>query len=91
MFRERGVGAITTSIISRRGPDFGNSVGGNASGRLLRDDNRYAGYELDGGTVSVGSGGYVGGQLHFDDASHASSTARSAPRTARRSTSSFPG
>ena len=78
LFRERGVGAITTSIISRRGPDFGTSVGGNASGRLLRDDDRYVGYELDGGTVSVGSGGYVGGQLHFDDG------ARSCSRLLRR-------
>ncbi len=67
LFRERGVGAITTSIASRRGPDFGSTVGGNASGRLSRDDDRYGGYDLDGGVISVGAGGYVGGELHFDD------------------------
>jgi hypothetical protein len=68
LFRERGVGAITSSIASRRGPDFGATVGGNASGRLTRDDDRYGGYDLDGGTIDVGDGGYVAGQLHFDDA-----------------------
>jgi hypothetical protein len=67
LFRERGVGAISTSIASRRGPDFGATLGGNASGRLLRDDDRYVGYELDGGVVSVGAGGVVTGTLHFDD------------------------
>jgi hypothetical protein len=67
LFRERGAGAITTSIASRRGPDFGPTIGGNVSGRLGRDDDRYGGYELDGGVISVGSGGSVGGTLHFDD------------------------
>ena len=67
LFRERGVGAITDSIASRRGPDFGNTIGGNAAGRLTRDDDRYGGYELDGGVIDVGAGGYVGGTLHFDD------------------------
>ena len=67
LFRERGVGAITDSIASRRGPDFGATIGGNVSGRLSRDDDRYSGYELDGGVISVGAGGYVAGTLHFDD------------------------
>jgi hypothetical protein len=67
LFRERGVGAITDSIASRRGPDFGATVGGTVSGRLTRDDDRYGGYELDGGVVEVGSGGFVAGALHFDD------------------------
>jgi len=67
LFRERGVGAITDSIASRRGPDFGPTIGGNVSGRLSRDDDRYGGYELDGGVVAVGVGGFVGGALHFDD------------------------
>jgi hypothetical protein len=67
LFHSRGVGAITTSIASRRGPDFGSTIGGNASGRLVRDDDRYVGYELDGGVIDVGAGGYVGGTLHFDD------------------------
>jgi hypothetical protein len=67
LFRERGVGAITTSIASRRGPVFGATVGGNASGRLTRDDDRYTGYDLDGGIIDVGDGGYVTGTLHFDD------------------------
>ena len=67
LFRERGVGAITTSIASRRGPDFGPTVGGNVSGRLLRDDDRFSGYDVDGGVISVGDGGFVGGTLHFDD------------------------
>ena len=67
LFDGRGAGAITTSIASRRGPDFGATIGGNVSGRLSRDDDRYGGYELDGGVISVGAGGYVGGSLHFDD------------------------
>jgi hypothetical protein len=67
LFRERGVGAITDSIASRRGPDFGATVGGNVSGRLSRDDDRYGGYELDGGVLDVGAGGFVAGTLHFDD------------------------
>jgi len=66
LFRERGVGAITDSLAARRGPDFGLTIGGNVSGRLSRDDDRYVGYELDGGVVDVGSGGSVGGTLHFD-------------------------
>jgi hypothetical protein len=67
LFRERGAGAITDSIASRRGPDFGATLGGNVSGRLLRDDDRFGSYDVDGGAVSVGAGGYVGGTLHFDD------------------------
>jgi hypothetical protein len=67
LFRERGAGAITDSIASRRGPDFGPTVGGDVSGRLVRDDDRFDGYDVDGGVVSVGSGGYVGGTLHFAD------------------------
>lgn len=67
LFRERGVGAIVDSIAARRGPDFGATIGGNVAGRLTRDDDCYVGYELDGGVVDVGSGGYVGGTLHFDD------------------------
>ncbi|HEY1585459.1 MAG TPA: hypothetical protein VGH63_07190 [Polyangia bacterium] len=67
LFRERGVGAIATSLAARRGPDFGATLGGNVSGRLSRDDDRYVGYELDGGVVSVGAGGVVAGTLHFDE------------------------
>ncbi|HEX9101098.1 MAG TPA: hypothetical protein VF997_02785 [Polyangia bacterium] len=67
LFRERGVGAISDSIAARRGPTFGPTVGGNASGRLSVDDDRFVGYELDGGTIAVGAGGSVGGTLHFDD------------------------
>ncbi|HEY1587793.1 MAG TPA: hypothetical protein VGH63_18970 [Polyangia bacterium] len=67
LFRERGVGAITDSIASRRGPDFGPTLGGNVSGRLQRDDDRFGSYDVDGGAISVGAGGYVGGTLHFDD------------------------
>ena len=66
VFRERGVGAISDSLASRRGPDFALTVGGNVSGRLTRDDDRYVGYETDGGAVDVGGGGSVGGTLHFD-------------------------
>ena len=67
LFRERGVGAIADSIASRRGPTFGATLGGTASGRLSFDDDRYSGYELDGGMIAVGAGGSVGGTLHFDD------------------------
>ena len=67
LFRERGVGAISDSIAARRGPTFGPTVGGTAAGRLTYDDDRYTGYELDGGVISVGGGGSVGGTLHFDD------------------------
>ena len=75
-----------TSIASRRGPDFGSTVGGNASGRLVRDDDRYVGYELDGGVIDVGAGGYVGGTLHFDDGGLVLDGAvrRDALRSARR-------
>jgi hypothetical protein len=67
LFRERGVGAITTSLAGRRGPTLGSTIGGNVSGRLSRDDDRYTGYDLDGGLIDVGAGGYVAGTLHFDD------------------------
>ncbi|HEY2749466.1 MAG TPA: hypothetical protein VGL86_32830 [Polyangia bacterium] len=67
LFRERGVGAISDSLAARRGPDFVETLGGDVSGRLSRDDDRYAGYELDGGVVEVGSGGSVAGTLHFDE------------------------
>ncbi len=66
LFNERGFGAITDTILSRRGPTFGATVGGTASGRLSFDDDRFVGYELDGGTISVGAGGRVGGTLHFE-------------------------
>jgi hypothetical protein len=67
LFNERGAGAITTGIASRRGPDFGATLGGNVSGRLSRDDDRFESYEIDGGVIDVGDGGYVAGTLHFDD------------------------
>ena len=67
LFHERGVGASTQSIASRRGPVFGATVGGNASGQLSREDDRYRGYDLDGGIIDVSAGGSVGGTLHFDD------------------------
>jgi hypothetical protein len=67
LFRERGVGAITDAIAARRGPTFGPTVGGTVSGRLTHDDDRFTGYELDGGVISVSAGGSVGGTLHFAD------------------------
>ncbi len=61
----RGVGATTTTILSARGPDFDTVTGGSGMVTLTADDDRLSGYDLDGGTVSAGSGGSVAGTLHF--------------------------
>ena len=66
LFDQRGPAAVSTTIAARRGPTLGATVGGTAFGRLSFDDDRFGGYELDGGTISVGGGGHVGGTLHFE-------------------------
>ena len=66
LFDQRGYGAVSTTIAARRGPTLGATLGGSAFGRLTFDDDRFGGYELDGGTVAVGAGGRVGGTLHFE-------------------------
>ncbi len=66
LFDQRGYGAVSTTIASRRGPTLGATLGGTAFGRLTFDDDRFVGYELDGGTISYGAGGSVGGTLHFE-------------------------
>ena len=91
LFRERGAGAITDEHRrAARARLRQHHRRQRARRRLTRDDDRYVGYELDGGAVDVGSGGYVGGTLHFDDGELVLDGPFGA-RTAPRSTSSSVG
>ena len=66
LFRDRGAGAASTTVLSRRGPTLGSSVGGDASATLDSVDDRLSGYDLDAGTVASGAG-RVTGRAHWVD------------------------
>ncbi len=64
LFADASPGAVSTTVLSRRGPTLGGLVGGDGSATLDAVDDRFAGYDLDGGTVAAGDGS-VAGRLHF--------------------------
>ena len=67
LFYSRTVGSSTNVIASRRGPTFGPTIGGDASGSITSEADRYLGYDVDAGTVSSGADGVVAGRLRFVD------------------------
>lgn len=64
-FDQRGAGAVSKMVSGRSGPDFVGTVGGKGQATLTSDDDRYEGYDLDGGDVAVGGGGAVAGEVSF--------------------------
>ena len=64
LFHDRGAGALSHEVSARRGPDLDSTLGGDGSATLTVDDDRYGGYNLDGGSVIAGAG-MVDGSLHF--------------------------
>lgn len=64
-FTARVNGVSSSTIFSRHGPRLGPSTGGDGWAELDGDDDRLEGWDFDGGTVQVMSGGSVSGQVHF--------------------------
>jgi hypothetical protein len=82
VFHDRVAGAYTTTVVSRRGPDLGGTIGVGASAELDAVDDRLGGWDLDGGTVSAGDGGSVAGRLEYRDGTVAVEGAFTATRCA---------
>jgi len=64
-FTARVDGVSSSTVLSRHGPRLGPSTGGDGWAELDGDDDRLEGWDFDGGTVQVQSGGSVAGQVHF--------------------------
>jgi hypothetical protein len=64
LFQDRSAGATTMTVLSRRGPDLGATVAGDASATLDGEQDGLLGYDLDAGTVQAGAG-QVSGQMRF--------------------------
>jgi hypothetical protein len=58
-------GVTSSNRLERRGPQLEPTTGGDGWAELDGDDDRLQGWDFDGGTVQVGSGGTVGGRVHL--------------------------
>lgn len=64
-FAARIPGVTSSNVLQRHGPRLGPSTGGDGWAELDGEDDRLQGWDFDGGTVQVTSGGSVSGQVHF--------------------------
>jgi hypothetical protein len=65
LFGSRLPGTSTSMLLARHGPDLATTSSGSGYMQLDSDDDKLGGYDLDGGVVFAGSGGSVGGRVHF--------------------------